>query len=165
MPTYVLATQEDHIVPWRSAYRSTQLVGGKVQFVLGASGHIAGVINPASKNKRSYWIDGKLGDDAEQWLSTAQTVPAAGGRMDEVADAACRQAGGRAQAAWHREIQGDRAGTRALRQGPRRLGEIGSTPLGLPQAVFGERQRFAVRQRHDAVRRLRRAAHRRVDGP
>jgi len=75
MPTYVLATQEDHIVPWRAAYRSTQLVGGKVQFVLGASGHIAGVINPASKNKRSYWIDGKLGDDAEQWLSTAQTVP------------------------------------------------------------------------------------------
>jgi len=75
MPTYVLATQEDHIVPWRAAYRSTQLVGGKVQFVLGASGHIAGVINPASKNKRSYWIDGKLGDDAEQWLSTAQSVP------------------------------------------------------------------------------------------
>jgi polyhydroxyalkanoate synthase subunit PhaC len=74
VPTYVLATQEDHIVPWRAAYRSTQLVGGKVQFVLGASGHIAGVINPASKNKRSYWVDGKLGDDAEQWLSTAKAV-------------------------------------------------------------------------------------------
>ena len=75
MPSYVLATQDDHIVPWRSAYRSTQLVGGKSQFVLGASGHIAGVINPASKNKRSYWIDGTLGDDAERWLASAKTVP------------------------------------------------------------------------------------------
>ena len=75
MPSYVLATQEDHIVPWRSAYRTTQLVGGRTQFVLGASGHIAGVINPASKNKRSYWVDGTLGDDAEQWLASAQSVP------------------------------------------------------------------------------------------
>jgi polyhydroxyalkanoate synthase subunit PhaC len=75
MPSYVLATQEDHIVPWRSAYRSTRLLGGKSQFVLGASGHIAGVINPASKNKRSCWIDGTLGEDAEQWLATAQSVP------------------------------------------------------------------------------------------
>jgi polyhydroxyalkanoate synthase len=75
MPSYVLATQEDHIVPWRAAYRTTRLVGGKTQFVLGASGHIAGVINPASKNKRSYWVDGKLGDDPEQWLASAQAVP------------------------------------------------------------------------------------------
>ena len=74
MPSYVLATQEDHIVPWRSAYRTTQLVGGKTQFVLGASGHIAGVINPASKNKRSYWTGGKLGDDPEQWLASAQAA-------------------------------------------------------------------------------------------
>ena len=74
VPSYVLSTQEDHIVPWQSAYRTTQLVGGKSQFVLGASGHIAGVMNPASKNKRSYWIDGTQGDDAEQWLASAQTV-------------------------------------------------------------------------------------------
>ena len=74
MPSYVLATQEDHIVPWRSAYRTTQLVGGKTQFVLGASGHIAGVINPASKNKRSYWTGGKMGDDTEHWLASAQAV-------------------------------------------------------------------------------------------
>ena len=75
MPSYVLATQDDHIVPWRAAYRSTQLLGGKSQFVLGASGHIAGVINPASKNKRSYWTGGTLGDDPEQWLASAQAVP------------------------------------------------------------------------------------------
>jgi polyhydroxyalkanoate synthase len=75
MPSYVLATQEDHIVPWRSAYRSTQLVSGKSQFVLGASGHIAGVINPASKNKRSYWTGGRQGDDPEQWLKACRETP------------------------------------------------------------------------------------------
>ena len=75
LPSYVLATQEDHIVPWRSAYQTTQLVGGKSQFVLGASGHIAGVINPASKNKRSYWTDGQQGDDAQAWLASATETP------------------------------------------------------------------------------------------
>ena len=81
MPSYVLATQEDHIVPWRSAYRTTQLVGGKTQFVLGASGHIAGVINPASKNKRSYWIGGTQGDDAERVAGhRRRRCRAAGGR-------------------------------------------------------------------------------------
>ena len=75
IPTYVLATQEDHIVPWRSAYRTTGLVGGRTEFVLGASGHIAGVINPASKNKRSYWAGGKQGADADAWLESAQSTP------------------------------------------------------------------------------------------
>ena len=75
MPSYVLATQEDHIVPWRSAYLTTQLVGGRSQFVLGASGHIAGVINPASKNKRSFWSGGKQGDSAEAWLASATETP------------------------------------------------------------------------------------------
>ena len=75
MPSYVLATQDDHIVPWRSAYRATRLLGGKTQFVLGASGHIAGVINPPSKNNRSYWISGLAGDDTEAWLESAQASP------------------------------------------------------------------------------------------
>jgi polyhydroxyalkanoate synthase len=51
------------------------LVGGKTRLVLGASGHIAGVINPASKNKRSYWSGGQQGDDADQWLATAASTP------------------------------------------------------------------------------------------
>ena len=75
MPNYVLATQEDHIVPWRSAYQTTQRVGGKSQFVLGASGHIAGVINPAAKNKRSYWTGGQQGDNAQAWLASATETP------------------------------------------------------------------------------------------
>jgi polyhydroxyalkanoate synthase subunit PhaC len=75
MPSYLLATEEDHIVPWQSAWRSTQLLGGETEFVLGASGHIAGVINPASKNKRSYRTGGEAGTDAQTWHASAQTQP------------------------------------------------------------------------------------------
>jgi polyhydroxyalkanoate synthase subunit PhaC len=53
VPTFVYASREDHIVPWRTAFASTQLLSHDTTFVLGASGHIAGVINPASKNKRN----------------------------------------------------------------------------------------------------------------
>ena len=55
-PAFLYASKEDHIVPWKTAYTSTQLLSGDVTFVLGASGHIAGVINPPAKNKRNYWI-------------------------------------------------------------------------------------------------------------
>ena len=72
MPVYLLATREDHIVPWQSAYQSTRILGGDIRFVLGASGHIAGVINPASKNKRSYWINEDVKNDAEGWFKSAQ---------------------------------------------------------------------------------------------
>ncbi|MGE5945657.1 MAG: class I poly(R)-hydroxyalkanoic acid synthase [Betaproteobacteria bacterium] len=75
MPVYLLATREDHIVPWQSAYQSTRLLSGKVRFVLGASGHIAGVINPASKNKRSYWLNDDVRSDAETWFNGATEQP------------------------------------------------------------------------------------------
>lgn len=55
MPTYLYASIDDHIVPWRTAYASTSLVPGVQRFVLGASGHIAGVINPPLPNRRHYW--------------------------------------------------------------------------------------------------------------
>ncbi|MEP6701905.1 MAG: class I poly(R)-hydroxyalkanoic acid synthase [Betaproteobacteria bacterium] len=71
-PAYVLATREDHIVPWRSAYRSVFLLGGDCEFVLGGSGHIAGVVNPAAKNRREYWIDGLQASDADEWLASAE---------------------------------------------------------------------------------------------
>ncbi|HLO64402.1 MAG TPA: class I poly(R)-hydroxyalkanoic acid synthase [Azonexus sp.] len=72
MPVYLLATREDHIVPWQSAYQSTRLLSGKVRYVLGASGHIAGVINPVSKNKRSYWVNENVTTDADGWLAAAE---------------------------------------------------------------------------------------------
>ena len=72
MPTYLLAAREDHIVPWRSAYLSTRLLKGKKRFVLGASGHIAGVINPASRNKRSFWVGESVPADADVWLEKSE---------------------------------------------------------------------------------------------
>jgi poly[(R)-3-hydroxyalkanoate] polymerase subunit PhaC len=75
VPTYVLASREDHIVPWQTAYCTTRLVSGDVRFTLAASGHIAGVINPASRNKRNFWIEGELGKRPERWLETAREVP------------------------------------------------------------------------------------------
>jgi polyhydroxyalkanoate synthase len=74
VPTFVYASKEDHIVPWKTAYESTRLVGGDVVFVLGASGHIAGVINPPAKNKRNYWT-GDLDADPERWFEAAEKVP------------------------------------------------------------------------------------------
>jgi polyhydroxyalkanoate synthase len=75
VPSYVLATREDHIVPWTTAYRTTRLLGSEMRFVLGASGHIAGVVNPASKNKRSHWSGGKLPRDADAWFAEATEKP------------------------------------------------------------------------------------------
>ena len=75
IPTYVYASRDDHIVPWRSAYRATELVGGDCTFVLGASGHIAGVVNPPQSGKRSYWVNELLTDDPDDWLARAQQVP------------------------------------------------------------------------------------------
>ena len=75
LPAYMLATREDHIVPWRTAYASTQILNGKQTFVLSASGHIAGVINPASRDKRNYWRDGCQSSDADAWLAGAQEQP------------------------------------------------------------------------------------------
>jgi polyhydroxyalkanoate synthase len=74
-PVFVYASREDHIVPWQAAFQSTRIVKGKVRFVLGASGHIAGVINPPVAKKRSHWVDGKLGGTAQNWLASAKEVP------------------------------------------------------------------------------------------
>ena len=71
-PAFIVATREDHIVPWRAAYRSVQLLGGDKRFVLGASGHIAGIINPASGGKRSYWISENFSQDPDTWLAQAK---------------------------------------------------------------------------------------------
>jgi polyhydroxyalkanoate synthase len=75
MPAFVFAAREDHIVPWKGAYESARYLGGPVQFVLGASGHIAGSINPASKGKRNYWTSERLGPDADKWFAQAREAP------------------------------------------------------------------------------------------
>jgi len=87
VPAYVFAAKEDHIVPWKAGYASARVLPGTdgkgkdVRYVLGASGHIAGSINPASKNKRCYWAQpvgsrtGGLPADSEAWLAGATEVP------------------------------------------------------------------------------------------
>ena len=77
MPIYIYGSREDHIVPIGGAYASTQVLPGKKRFVMGASGHIAGVINPPAKNKRSHWIreDGKLPKTHAEWLQGATELP------------------------------------------------------------------------------------------
>ncbi len=75
MPAYILATREDHIVPWKTAYQSTRLLGGDIEFVLAASGHIAGVVNPASKNRRHYRVNSALPAAADDWLAGARQQP------------------------------------------------------------------------------------------
>ena len=74
-PVYLYASREDHIVPWQGAYASTRIFKGKKRFMLGASGHIAGVINPPKANKRSHWVGDKLPAQAEDWLAGAKEVP------------------------------------------------------------------------------------------
>jgi polyhydroxyalkanoate synthase len=82
-PAFVYASKEDHIVPWKTAYASTQLLRGDTSFVLGASGHIAGVINPPAKNKRNYWTvapdaagdQARLDADPDSWFDGAESVP------------------------------------------------------------------------------------------
>ncbi len=76
-PVYLYASREDHIVPWTSAFQSVNVLNGPKRFVLGASGHIAGVINPPAKKKRSHWIHegAKPGVDAETWFDGATEQP------------------------------------------------------------------------------------------
>jgi polyhydroxyalkanoate synthase len=71
-PAFVYGSREDHIVPWPSAYDSLAILSGPTRFVLGASGHIAGVINSPAKNKRNYWTNdsGKV-DSADAWFQGA----------------------------------------------------------------------------------------------
>ena len=77
LPAYIYGSREDHIVPVGGSYASTQVLGGDRRFVMGASGHIAGVINPPAKKKRSYWTreDGDLPASLQQWLAGADEHP------------------------------------------------------------------------------------------
>lgn len=72
-PTYIVGAEQDHIVPWQGAYASTQVLGGdNIRFVLGASGHIAGIINPPASKKRSYWTNDAITEDPETWHKNAK---------------------------------------------------------------------------------------------
>ncbi|QEA14170.1 PHA/PHB synthase family protein [Comamonas flocculans] len=77
LPVYIYGSREDHIVPIGGAYASTQVLPGKKRFVMGASGHIAGVINPPARKKRSHWLreDGKFPREVDAWIKGATEHP------------------------------------------------------------------------------------------
>ena len=73
IPTYIVATREDHIAPWRSCFAACGLYRGQRRFVLGASGHIAGIINPPAAGKYGYWTGPVVeAQDADDWLAAAE---------------------------------------------------------------------------------------------
>ena len=75
VPSYFLSTKEDHIAPWKSTYAATQIFRGKTNFVLAASGHIAGVVNPPGRSKYGHWESTKLPKSPDEWLAGAKMVP------------------------------------------------------------------------------------------
>ncbi len=77
LPVYIYGSREDHIVPIAASYASTHVLPGRKRFVMGASGHIAGVINPPSKGKRSHWTGpaNKFPDTVDEWLDHAKEHP------------------------------------------------------------------------------------------
>ena len=97
-----VSTREDHIAPWKCTYRATQIYGGPVRFVLAASGHIAGVVNPPDSGKYSHWVNETLPPDPEDWFKGAtelagswwpdwqRWVTAADKAKDQVPAPACR---------------------------------------------------------------------------
>ena len=74
-PAYVFSAKEDHIAPWKTGYASAKLFAGPVTFLLGASGHIAGVVNPPDKQKYGYWTNDTFPDDPDAWLNSAGEHP------------------------------------------------------------------------------------------
>ncbi len=92
VPTYLYASRDDHIVPWKTAFESSGILGGDTTFVLGASGHIAGVVNPPERKRRNHWVTraeqpepppgasmgtGRTAEpaNADEWLARAQSEP------------------------------------------------------------------------------------------
>ena len=74
-PAYFISTEEDHIAPWEGAYLGAQLMAGPVRFVLGKSGHIAGIINPPAANKYGYYTGPDVNVSSREWYDNAELHP------------------------------------------------------------------------------------------
>jgi polyhydroxyalkanoate synthase len=72
IPSYFISTREDHIALWQGTYRGAMKMGGNKTFVLGESGHIAGIVNHPGKEKYGYWTNSSLEESAEDWLATSE---------------------------------------------------------------------------------------------
>jgi polyhydroxyalkanoate synthase len=74
VPKYFLSCREDHIAPWKSTYKGAKLFGGDTRFVLAASGHIAGVVNPPEGGKYNHFVNDSMAGTADEWFATATEV-------------------------------------------------------------------------------------------
>lgn len=70
-PIYMISMKKDHLVPWKAAFDGMKLFNSKIRFVVGGSGHVAGVVNPPFRNKYSYWINDKFATNAQEWFDKA----------------------------------------------------------------------------------------------
>jgi polyhydroxyalkanoate synthase len=79
LPAYFISTVEDHIAPWKTTYKGARYLGsaakGAVRFVLGGSGHIAGIVNPPAAKKYHYWTNDALPETADAWFKGAKQQP------------------------------------------------------------------------------------------
>ena len=75
IPSYFISTAEDHIAPWKTTYKGSHYLGGDVRFVLGGSGHIAGIVNPPAAKKYHYWTNDARPESADDWFKTATQHP------------------------------------------------------------------------------------------
>jgi polyhydroxyalkanoate synthase len=75
LPAYFISTVEDHIAPWKTTYKGARYLKGPVRFVLGGSGHIAGIVNPPAAKKYHYWTNEALPETAEDWFAGAKQHP------------------------------------------------------------------------------------------
>ena len=127
MPLYFVSTVEDHIVPWRAVYAGVRLFPGPRRFVLGGSGHIAGIVNPPAANKYHYWTNDKLPADpeavAEGRAAACRLVVDGLGAVDRGA----RRGKGAGARAGQGRAEGDRGRARLLRADARRRLEVRET--------------------------------------
>ncbi len=75
VPSYFISTVDDHIAPWKTTYKGARYLGGPVRFVLGGSGHIAGIVNPPASKKYHYWTNEASPETAEEWFASATQYP------------------------------------------------------------------------------------------
>jgi len=75
LPSYFISTVEDHIAPWKTTYIGSKYLGGPVRFVLGGSGHIAGIVNPPAAKKYHYWTNGSNPSTPDEWFKGAKQIP------------------------------------------------------------------------------------------
>ncbi|HZE59034.1 MAG TPA: class I poly(R)-hydroxyalkanoic acid synthase [Burkholderiales bacterium] len=75
VPSYFISTVEDHIAPWKTTYQGARYLGGPVRFVLGGSGHVAGIVNPPAAKKYHYWTNDAVAKTADEWFAGAKQAP------------------------------------------------------------------------------------------